>query len=140
MKYIKLFEDFSKLNENVQIDEKNEYVQLVTKGQNLEIKLVAKGSDLKELQQAHKKQGERCFDDFFDTIQGNSELLYFSNLGDAGFGLTDAPGITDGYYMNDDGDYESHDDARVWFYNDYMINDFVKELLTKKSVVFTLAD
>ncbi len=138
---LKSFDDFinensGKMNEAVKISEKNDYIEIKTIGKNLEISL-SRGADLEEMQEmVDKKGGENSFYDFFESIQGNSGLLYFSNLGDAGLGMTDAPGITDGYYMNDDGEYEAHDDAQVWVYNDYARKDFVEELLLGKKVVF----
>jgi hypothetical protein len=119
---LKSFDDFinensGSMNEAAKINIKNVYITLKTVGKNLEISLSPK-ADIDEMQDmVDQNGGEGSFYDFFDTIQGNSEMLYFGNLGDAGFGLRDAPGITDGYYMNDDGEYESHEDAQVWFYN-----------------------
>jgi hypothetical protein len=139
MKYIKLFEDFSKLNENVQIDEKNEYVQLVAKGQNLEIKLVARGEDLKGFQKTHKQYGERCFYDYFESIDSNSDFKFLSDASQIGY-MSDAPCIAYALNLDDYGDFTETDDTKVWYWDLYMTTDFVKELLTKKSVVFTLAD
>jgi hypothetical protein len=43
--------------------------------------------------------------DLFEDVQGNSEMSYIDNAGDMGFGLTEAPIITDGYYYDDNGDF-----------------------------------
>ena len=84
---------------------------------------------------------EMDFDNIFDDVQGNSEYMYFFDVGEVGFGLTSAPGITDGYYFSDDGEItdEGHDDSELYYYNDYAVTDFTEELRTKGKVFFNKA-
>ena len=84
---------------------------------------------------------EMDFDNIFDDVQGNSEYMYFSDLGDVSFGLTSAPGITDGYYFSDDGEITEgeHTDAELYYYPDYAVTDFTEELRTKGKVFFNKA-
>jgi hypothetical protein len=146
MKYIKLFEDFSNLNENSkffinQISQSNYYFKLgmTANGQNLEIKLIAKGGKLKEFIEAHEEQGENCFSDFFEDIQSNSEIQFATN--GSYFGLmTEAPCIAYALDRNDDDEFVENNETKIWYYEPYAVSDFVEELITKKSVVFTLAD
>jgi len=84
---------------------------------------------------------EMTFSDIFDDVQGNSEYMYFFDVGEAGFGLTSAPGITDGYYYGDDGELTEgeHTDSELYYYPDYAVTDFTEELRTKGKVFFNKA-
>ena len=81
------------------------------------------------------------FVDFFEQIRCNSEFIYFDDMGEAGFGLTSAPGITDGYYYNDDAELtdKGHDDSAVYWYPNYCITDFIEELYTTGKTFFQKA-
>jgi len=85
---------------------------------------------------------EQNFYDLFDDVQGNSEYRYFDDLGEAGLGLTSAPGITDGYYFDDDGNLTDGDntDSEVYWFPNYMVEDFTKTLREKGKVFFVKAD
>jgi len=89
-----------------------------------------------------EKLTEQNFYDLFEDVQGNSEYKYFDDIGEAGFGLTSAPGITDGYYFDDDGDLTSgdHTDAEVYWFPNYMVEDFTKTLIEEGKVFFVKAD
>lgn len=78
------------------------------------------------------------FYDYFDDIRANSEYLYFEDLGKAGIGLTDSPGITDGYYYDDDGELtdEEHDDSSIYWYPNYIVKDFTEDLMENGYVIF----
>ena len=109
------------------------YLTLTTNGNQLKISLTDEGKKWV------KEEGPityQNFDDLFDDVRGNSELIFFPDLGDAYLGMTSAPGITDGYYYSDDGEMESHKNARLWYYNDYAIKDPFEVLSTKNSVSF----
>jgi hypothetical protein len=84
---------------------------------------------------------ESKFYDYFEDVRGNSEYIYFEDMGDAGFGLTSAPGITDGYEYNDDGELtdEGHTDSEVYWFPNYMIRDFTQDMLEDGYVIFTKA-
>ena len=77
--------------------------------------------------------------DLFEDIQANSEMAYIDNAGDMGFGLTEAPIITDGYYYDDMGEFtdEGVEDSKVYVWNDYMIKDLFATLMEQGSVVLT---
>jgi len=70
------------------------------------------------------------FNDLFEDVRCNSDFLYFEDIGEAGFGLTSAPGITDGYYYDDNGDLtdKGNKDSNVYWYPDYMIKDPLEDL------------
>lgn len=78
------------------------------------------------------------FYDYFDDIRANSEFMFFEDLGEAGLGMTSAPGITDGYYYNDNGDItdELHDDSVIYWYPNYVVKDFTEELKNNGYVIF----
>lgn len=80
------------------------------------------------------------FVDFFEQIRCNSDFIYFDDIGEAGFGLTSAPGITDGYYYDDNGEliYENIY-SEVYWYPNYMITDFIEELYTTGKTFFQKA-
>ena len=78
------------------------------------------------------------FWDYFEDITGNSGLLYFHDISSLGF-MTEAPGITIGYYYDDDGEYtdEGNEDySEVFYYSNYSINDFTEELKNEGFVIF----
>lgn len=95
---------------------------------------------------------ESRFYDLIDDIRGNSEWLYHDDMGEAGFGLTNAPGFTWGYYFDDDGDItdepyteegeevseepdEVNESAIYWFPN-YMVESFIETLKDDGKVFF----
>jgi len=79
--------------------------------------------------------------ELFDGVRGNSEYKYFDDIGDAGFGLTSAPGITEGYYYDDNGYLtdKGNDNSKVYYYDKYMITSFVDELYHTGKVFFNEA-
>jgi len=81
------------------------------------------------------------FCDYFEDIQCNSEFIFHEDLGDSGFGLTSAPGISDGYYLCDDNHNEyitSFDDSKLYYFNDYMVVDFCEVLNSNGQVTFQM--
>lgn len=88
------------------------------------------------------KDFDATFDDLFDEVRGNSELIYFEDIGEAGFGLTSAEGITDGYYYDDKGnitDKGHKKDSAVYWYPNYMIVNFFEELQENGETFFNKA-
>ncbi len=78
------------------------------------------------------------FWDYFEDITANSGLLFFGSVSELEF-MTDAPGITIGYYYDDNGDYtdEGNEDwSEVFYYPDYVIRDFTDDLKNKGYVIF----
>lgn len=139
MSYVKLFEDFHNLNEGVNIKEQNSYIKIKTVGKNLEISLASKRV-IGEIQEMFDDQGDDCFYEIFEDIRANSELVYFSNLSDAGLGMSEANGIAYAYDMNDEGEYEETSESKLWYYGNYAVKSFVEELIENGKVIFTLAN
>ena len=82
---------------------------------------------------------ENFEEDFFDDVRCNSEYLYFDDIGEAGFGMTNAIGISYGYYYDDDGeltDLDNEEISDVFIYTQYIIKNFTDELLKNGFVIF----
>jgi hypothetical protein len=84
------------------------------------------------------KNFNASWDDLFEDIRSNSDWLYHEDMGNAGFGLTSAPGFTDGYYYDDNGEFtdKGNKDSNIYWYPNYMITDFFEELLKTKLTFF----
>lgn len=111
------------------------------KNGNLKISITPEGlEEIKEM-----RENQECDDcimnHLFDEVRSNSELLYFSDAGEMGFGLTSAPCITDGYYYGDNGDLtdEGNKDAELYYYEPYMVKSFVDDLLNNGYTIFQRA-
>lgn len=114
------------------------YIELsVLANGNLKISLTEKG---KEWVNENGFITEDNFDELFDDIRGNSDFLYFHNLGEAGLGMSEAQAIADGFYFGDNGDLKNYRDSRLWFFDAYMLEDPFNILSSEGSVVFTKAD
>ena len=128
---------------------KSNYLSLEIVDNGLILRLTQAGKrEIKDLiPEGFNKKDDSCFChyvdffNFFEQIRCNSEFIYFDNIGEAGFGLTSAPGITDGYYYNDDAELtdEGHNDSAVYWYPNYCIIDFIEELYTKGQTFFQKA-
>ena len=147
MKNLKNFNEFINEEYGV-INREKEYHGNVEQFRYLDIEVVKNGLWL-HLNEDGKKEAEEennlnweKFSDYFDDIQGNSEYRYFDDIGEAGFGLTSAPGITDGYYYNDDGKLtdDENEDSNVYWFPNYMVEDFTETLLEKGKVFFERAE
>ena len=118
----------------------NKFLELVPQKNGLKIILSAEGKEeIKELREQYPKwNNDDIFFELFDTIRGNSEYDYHPDGGEAGFGLTNAPMITDGYYPSESGrgyDTDYPESAEVYYYDNYMLTDFV-EILERDGEVF----
>lgn len=154
MKNLKNFTDF--VNEEFgEIDREHEYLVNntdIVHGRFLDLEKVSNGLWI-HLNDHGKKENEeednlieQNFCDYFEDIAANSEWKYIDNLGEAGFGLTGAPGITYGYeYIDDDVVSKptegptaetSTDDNGIYYYNNYMITDFTDKLKEEGKVFF----
>lgn len=113
------------------------YLKLTTvEGGDLRISLTQEG---KEWVAGNGPINYDTFPQLFEDIEANSELMFVDDSGEAGFGLTNAPSILDGYYLSDNGDgreLEHHDDATVWAFLDYQIQNPFTTLSEEGSVVF----
>jgi len=119
------------------------YLELKPGKTGLELSLTEEGKEF-----AKEKKDEGVADvfilpDLFDDVQGNSEYIFHPNMGDSGFGLTDAPGITDGYHHSEDVhgafDTDFPKTARVFWYPQYENHDMVEDMLEEGKVVLTEA-
>lgn len=82
---------------------------------------------------------EFSFSDYFDDIRANSSLLYFDDISEIGF-ATQAPGITVGYYYDEDGEFTDDGNEKyseVFYYNEYAYKNFTEELENYGQVVFS---
>ena len=151
MKYIKEYNSF--INENMGNNNRQfRYLDLEPLEFGLKISLNEDG--LKRVEEDDDLT-EQNFYEYFDDIQANTEYIFFNDMGEAGFGLTEAPGITYGYYYNDKGDLTDEDeiikdedeieediiikhseDSEVYYFEPYMIKDFTAELKEKGYVIF----
>ena len=94
--------------------------------------------EIEEMRNYYDRSDSDIMAMLFEDIQANSELYWHDDLGNAGFGLTSASGITDGYYLNDDGDYVAdwrHGDSQVYYFNDYALRSEVDDLLAGELVL-----
>ncbi len=112
------------------------YLTLTKQPSGLNIELTEEG---KEYDKDFTPLTEQSFDEYFDDIRGNSELMFFFNLGEVGLGMTDAPGITDKYYYDDDGSLTGPESADLYYYEPYQVNDFTETLKRDGSVTFNKA-
>ena len=134
MKYLKIYEDFK----SGKIENYN-YISLEKIQYGLKITINSEGMEILEDADVGEIKSENIMFELFEDVRGNSEYEYHSNMGDIGLGLTSAPGITDGFFINDEGDFEENESAEAYFFSDYMIINFIEKLMTEKSVVFNKA-
>jgi hypothetical protein len=109
----------------------------------LQISLNEEGIELvKEL----KEDGKSEFDiwyELFEDVRGNSEYIFHDDMGESGFGMTSAEGITDGYFNSDSGDgYETDypESAKIYWFPNYMIISSLDKMYEEGKVFFTKAD
>jgi hypothetical protein len=115
--------------------EYNEYIQLkeLPNG-NLEITLTPEGKEyITDNQDSEEQNLEGMFYDMFESIMCNSSSRYTIDLGTFLYPLechlTNAPAILTDVCMDDWGSVESY--GSMWYYADYQILDFVRELLDR---------
>jgi hypothetical protein len=110
----------------------------------LKITLNDEGKEkVKDLKESHPDWNDlQIWGELFDDVQGNSEYIFHHDIGESGFGLTSAEGITDGYHMSDEGKgYETDypESAKVYWFPNYMVESSLETLINDGSVVFTEA-
>lgn len=115
------------------------YISLdITPNGNLKITLDEDGrAEVLEMRDDDRND-EYIMDELFDDIRGNSELIFHSDAGEAGLGLTNAPAVTDGFYYDDSGDLtnEGNEDSEVYYFERYMIDSFIDKMLEDGYVIF----
>jgi len=128
------------------IDDSGNYLDVTADKDAMTLKLSKEGKEeVKDLREDGKSDVDIMYE-LFEDIRNNSELEWHNDLGDAGFGLTSAPGITDGYYYDDDGDYkaqstdENDNPSRVYFFSDYALRSEVDDLMDRGELVLNSGD
>ena len=114
-----------------------EYLTITADKNKMVIKLTDEGiEEVNEMREENKSDSQIMYE-LFEDIFLNSELIYHYDLGESGFGLTSASGVTDGYYLSDNGDEyeEAGDDARLYYFNDYMLRSEIDDLLNGELVL-----
>ena len=115
------------------------YLDITKYPNGLELAINEEGrEEVKEWQEGEMGDYE-IMGELFDTVQGNSEYMWHEDLGDRGFGLTSAPGITDGYYYDDDmnlTDKGQEDSAELYSFMGYEIHSPLELLLRDGKVFF----
>lgn len=119
------------------------YISLdVIENGNLKITLDEQGrEEVLSMREDDRTTDGQIMDELFDDVRGNSDLMYFDDAGEQGFGLTSAPCITDGFYHDDDGNLtdEGHDDSELYYHERYMIDSFIDTMLEQGYVIFDRA-
>lgn len=114
------------------------YVTLSVMPNGLMVKLTKNGFDeISGMSDADIKTDN--FYDLVEDITSDSAFEYHENLGNAGLGMTDAPGFAYDYPMGDDGEYVQNDESELYYFNDYAITPFMEELRDKGEVYFIKA-
>jgi hypothetical protein len=137
--YKELYDQYKKVNENAGGNvEHYRYLDIEKVENGLKISL---NDDGKQNVEDEGGIEERNFGDYFEDVMGNSDYLFIENLGDVGFGLTDAPGILYGYDYNDDGLLmdDGRSDSEVYWFPNYMVREFTQDMLEYGFVIFTKA-
>jgi hypothetical protein len=132
MKYIKKFESFY----DVEV-EHYRYIDLEHL-ENGNLKIILNDDGITESEDDYDFN-ESNFFNYFEDIETNSEYMYFQDMSQVGVGMTEAPCITFGYYLGDDGkitdnDYSEY--SEIFYYTNYMIKDFTEELKENGFVIF----
>lgn len=117
------------------------YINIEKLPHALKISLNKEGKELIEEQKEQDHPDSSIWADLFEDVQGNSEYLFHYDMGDAGFGLTSAEGITDGYHYSDNGEYETDypESAEVYWFPNYQIESSIDTLLKDGFVEFDRA-
>lgn len=112
------------------------------KNGNLKLTLTPEGREVLVEASSEGKLDAEIMWELFESIQVNSELMYFDDAGEVGLGMTSAPAITDGYYYDDDGKLtdKGHPDAQVFWYPNYMVRSFMDDFLENGYAIFVRAD
>jgi len=121
------------------------YVTIQKVNGGLKISLNEEGiEEIKDLKDDDKSDLD-IWAELFEDVQGNSEYIFHSDMGNSGFGLTSAEGITDGYYYEgEDRDnlYKTDypESAKVYWFPNYMVESPLETMIENGNVVFTEAE
>lgn len=117
-------------------------IQKVKNG--LKVSLNEEGmEEVKELKDDGKSDWDIWYD-LFEGVQGNSEYIFHRDMGESGFGLTNAEGITDGYYYEGEDRHNLYKtdypkSAKIYWFPNYMVESSLDTMLKNGSVIFTEA-
>lgn len=130
------------VNENLSSDNNynGRYVNLEVVENGLWIHLTDEGrEELNDIIERKHEYLDYEFYELFDDIRANSVWLYHDDMGEAGFGLTNAPGFTYEYVTGDDGELElvtPDSEGKIYWFPNYMVESFVETLLSEGKVFF----
>jgi len=135
-------DDMSRFAKGGEIKDGGRYLNIVSGKNKLTITPTKEGLEEIKEQQYDDISDMFIMEELFEDIRGNSELDWHYDLGEVGFGLTSASGMTDGYYYDDDGEYtdKGHKDSRVYYFKDYMYRSEIDDLLDGELVLEKVQD
>jgi len=118
------------------IDHDGRYLHLVGNHRMLHIHLNDEGREMIMDERESGRGDEEIMYDLFEDIVGNSTLMYHTDLGESGFGMTSSSGVTYDYGYDDNGDLVPLDDnAVVYVDNDSYRRSPVEELLEGRLIM-----
>jgi hypothetical protein len=118
------------------IDHDGRYLHLVGNHRMLHIHLNNEGREMIMDERESGRGDEEIMYDLFEDIVGNSTLMYHTDLGESGFGMTSSSGVTYDYGYDDNGDLVPLDDnAVVYVDNDSYRRSPVEELLEGRLIM-----
>jgi hypothetical protein len=118
------------------IDHDGKYLHLVGNHRMLHIHLNNEGREMIMDERESGRSDEEIMYDLFEDIVGNSTLMYHTDLGESGFGMTSSSGVTYDYGYDDNGDLVPLDDnAVVYVDNDSYRRSPVEELLEGRLIM-----
>lgn len=120
------------------ISHQGEFLTITATKDRMIIKPTEEGlEEIQSLKEDGKSDNE-IFMEFMEDISSNSELEYHTDLGELGFALTSASGITDGYYYDDEGEFtdKGNTDSRVYYFPDYMLRSEVEDFIDRGQVIY----
>lgn len=105
---------------------------------NLSVSLTSEGRrELREMRGADKTENE-IWSELIEQHSCNGSYCMLPP--EATGSLTDAPMIGDNIEWDDEHTYVVNDDAKVWWFPNYMIQDPLSIMLKEKRVIFTSAE
>lgn len=112
------------------IDHSGRYLDIVGNHRMLHIHLNDEGREMVMEERENGRGDEEIMYELFEDVAGNSDLMYHTDLGESGFGMTSSSGVTAGYVYGDDGELEPADDtAVVYVDNDSYRRSPIEEML-----------
>jgi hypothetical protein len=121
------------------------YVTIQKVNGGLKISLNEEGiEEIKDLKDDDKSDLD-IWAELFEDVQGNSEYIFHSDMGNSGFGLTNAEGITYGYYYEGEDIHNLYktdypESAKVYWFPNYMVESPLETMIENGNVVFTEAE